>query len=218
MKGRTLALSLLGLLVLTIGMVFWLGVTGGGTAASPAPAPAPAASNERGRGEGAALDGSVDGTAADRLRENRRVRDEVRRRILQDWAKGEDERARAARAGKIPSMPLDADGGIDRSYIQGVFRDQMMPMIESCYEELVARRPDAGGRIDLAFQIVGDDGVGGIVEAAEIDGGAAGAFGDERLHTCLTESLLTLSFRPPPKDGWVTVVYPVELYSATPDD
>ena len=150
--------------------------------------------------------GAISGTVADW-----RVRDELRRRILSGWAQGEGETAVAARRGSLPPMPSSPDGKIDPSYIQSVIRADMLPMAQKCYEELLARKPDAGGRVEMVFKIVGDDDLGGIIEEAELDGGVAGALGDAKMETCMRESLLSLAFRPPPKDGWVTVTYPIEL-------
>jgi hypothetical protein len=220
MKGRHLAIGLIGALVVAVTLVFWLGATGGGRGAedgrelsassaqarqSP-PVPSGASSPE------------YDGGAIARTIADRRVRDELRRRILAGWAEGEGETAAAARAGRIPPMPASPDGRIDHDYIRSVIREDMMPMAAKCYEELTARRPDAGGRIELAFKIVGDDKLGGIVDTAEVDGGIAGALGDAKLETCLRESLLSLAFRPPPNDGWVTVVYPMEFSPNDRDD
>ena len=96
---------------------------------------------------------------------------------------------------------------MDPSYLQSVIREDFVPMAKKCYEELLTRQPDAGGRIMMTFKIVGDDKLGGIVEdaAVEADGGVA----DEKMSTCVRESLSTLAFRPPADDDVVTIVYPV---------
>jgi hypothetical protein len=139
------------------------------------------------------------------------VRDELRRRILEGWAQGDDDRAAAAKQGKLKPMPTGSDGHVDPSYIQSVIREDMFPMARKCYEELLKRKPKAAGRIEMYFKIVGDDKLGGIIEEAEIDGGATGALGDAKMETCIRESLLSLSFRPPPEDGVVTIIYPIIL-------
>jgi hypothetical protein len=56
-----------------------------------------------------------------------------------------------------------------------------------------------------------DDDLGGIVDDIEInpDGGTPDAIRDERMTTCMRESLSSLAFRPPPNDGWVTIVHPL---------
>ncbi len=216
MKGKHLAIGLLVALFAFVGLVFWLGLSGGdrpeGTGRRGANEPTSASPASAGHtsvepGSTTAHDGgAITQTIADR-----RVRDELRRRILAGWAQGEGETAAAARSGKIPPMPMSPDGGVDPDYIRSVIRNEMFPMVTKCYEDLLSRKPDAGGRIEMAFKIVGDDELGGIIDEAEIDGGAAGAFADEKMETCMRESLLSLSFRPPPNDGWVTIVYPIEL-------
>ena len=90
----------------------------------------------------------------------------------------------------------------------------MIPMAKSCYEDLLARDPKAAGRVELRFKIVGDSDLGGIIDDAEVRTGDGG-LGDEKMSMCMRESLLTLAFRAPPTDGWVTVTYPM---SFSPDE
>jgi hypothetical protein len=194
-----------------LGGFLWLRPSGH-AGSGPAPGSsegAPAGKNGQWSADGVDWDGArapIDKTIADR-----RLRDELRRRIFESWAHEEGELAKAGRAQRLPQVPTPAndDALLDPSYIQSVIREDMMPMAMKCYEDLLKRNPTASGRIEMAFKIIGDDKLGGIIEDADIDGGVAGALGDEQMRTCMTESLLSLSFRPPPKDGWVTVVYPV---------
>jgi hypothetical protein len=217
-KGRHLVIGLLGALVVALGLLFWLGATGGGRGSETGMAQ----SSLGRRGEGVSTDAaagvatatpsSSSGTLHDR-----RARDELRRKIFEAWAReGDPETQAAAKSGHLPPMPTTEDGKVDPKYIQGVIRNDMFPMATKCYEELLKRRPDAGGRVEMVFKIVGDDKLGGIIEEADIDGGVSGALGDEKMKTCITESLLSLSFKPPPKDGWVTVVYPIVLFPWEP--
>ncbi|MBX3258306.1 MAG: AgmX/PglI C-terminal domain-containing protein [Labilithrix sp.] len=213
MKGRPLAIGFLVALFLAVGLVFWLGATGGGRASEDGLAQASAA---RGAPPASAAPPwepahDDDGGPIARTVTDRAVRDELRRRILAGWARGEGDTAAVARQGRVPQAPASSEAIIDPAYVQSVIREDMVPMTRGCYEELLTRRPDAGGRIEMVFKIVGDDQLGGIIEEAELDGGVAGAFGDPEMETCIRESLLSLAFRPPPKDGWVTVVYPIEL-------
>ncbi len=176
---------------------------------------------------------------------DKQVRDELRRRILAGWAAGDDgEVARAAKQGKFvpapvgtapgsaeggPSSRSDQDrGAMDPKYIQEVVRTEFFPMAQKCYEELLARKDSAAGRpqdppqavrprgattVEMSFTIVADEKLGGIVEDASVasDGGVA----DERMSTCMRESLTTLAFRPPAHGGVVTVVYPIHF---SPDE
>jgi hypothetical protein len=211
-KGKHLAIGILVTLAVALGFVFWLGLTGGGRESESGRALSASAEQARAQASPPASVTCYDGGTIGQTIADRRVRDELRRRILAGWAQGEGEVAAAARQGRLPSsMPMGADGQIDPKYIQSVIRGDMLPMAEKCYEELLSRKPDAGGRMEMVFKIVGDEQVGGIIEEAEIDGGVAGAFDDPAMETCIRESLLSLAFPPPPKNGWVTVVYPLGL-------
>ncbi len=220
MKGKHLAIGFLVALFSVVGLVFWIGLTGerpdvgsgssGGGSEAPTPSGRPTSEPPSMTGYDG---GKIAQTVADR-----RVRDELRRRILAGWAQGDGETAAAARTGKLPPMPSSPDGRVDPNYIRDVIREDMLPLASKCYEELLSRKPDAGGRVEMVFKIVGDDQLGGIVEEADVDGGVAGALGDPMMETCIRESLLSLAFRPPPSDGWVTVTYPIELANDDRDE
>jgi len=217
-KGRHLAIALLLLTFGAVGLIFYLGATGGGRhdqggtggdQPSPVSFAKPTASSSVG-----------DAAAAQRLAESRKKRDELRRKILEAWAQGDTipEGTEDAKRGRFAQHP-NADGyGIDPKYIQAAIREQMFPMVRQCYEDLRSRQPDAGGgRVELFFKIVADDELGGIVEEDETaDGGTMdGGFGDKMMRTCIRESLSTVTFPPPAKDGVVTIVYPIIL---SPDE
>lgn len=201
MKGRTVLVVLFAALLLVLGFVFWIGATGGGTANVPRTDAAPAAPVEK---HAAA---PADAAAIAKVVHDRAIRDELRKRILAGWA-AEDagEQAVAARRGRLVPRP-NADGeGIDPKYIQEIVRSDLLPMAKKCYEEVLARKPDAGGRLVMSFTIAADADLGGIVEDAEIVG-----MPDEKLTTCVRESLSTVAFPPPAHDGVVTVKYPLIL-------
>lgn len=49
-----------------------------------------------------------------------------------------------------------------------------------------------------------------IVDEVSSDGGAPDEIRDEKMKTWMRESMMmSLAFRPPPNDGWVTVTYPM---------
>ncbi len=208
MKGRTVLVVLIGALLLVLGFVFWLGATGGGTSNLPRADAAPATTaSERPAEKHADGDGGAAAAIAQTVRD-RKVRDELRRRILAGWAaEGTGDQATAAREGRFVPRP-NADGtGIDPKYIQEVVRSDLFPMAKQCYEELLARKPDAGGRIEMSFTIAADADLGGIVEDAEV--AETSGIKDEKMTTCMRESLSTLAFPPPAHDGVVTVKYPI---------
>jgi len=220
-KGKQLLLGLLLALVLVVGGVFYFGVSGGSTHVPPAkpgigfttdPAAPASAAASAGAGGSGVLDAALTKTIADRA-----VRDALRKRILEGWAAGaEPEVAAAAKQGRfVPAPTGDGGQGIEPSYIQEVVRSEFFPMAKACYGELLSRK-DAGGRIEMSFSIVADERLGGIVE--NVDVGTDGGIADEKMTTCMRESMSTLAFRPPAHGGMVTVVYPVVFAQEDPKD
>jgi hypothetical protein len=213
-QGKRLLLGLLVGLIFAVSIVFYFGVTGGsthvplskpGVGFSTDPAASSTAATGAAAGGGAVLDAGITKTIADRT-----VRDELRKRILAGWAAADDPAvAAAAKQGRfLPAPTGDGGGAMDPAYIQEVVRNDFFPMARQCYGELLSRK-DAGGRIAMSFTIVADEKLGGIVEdvAVDSDGGVA----DEKMTTCMRESMTTLAFRPPAHGGTVTVVYPIEF-------
>ncbi len=220
-SGKQLILALVGSIVLVAGLLFWAGMTGGSTHVPLSKAGVGFVKDEAGAlpdasvGSAAAPVAWDGGAIAETLRD-KKVRDQLRQRILAGWAANPDpEVAAAAKEGRFVPAPTGADGGaMDPKYIQSVVRGDFMPMAKGCYEELLTRNKKARGRFEMSFTIVADDKLGAIVEDVEADHGDSGV-ADERMTTCMRESLSTLSFRPPAHGGYVTVVYPI-LFS--PDD
>ena len=219
-QGKTLLLGLLVALVLVVGGVFYFGVSGGSTHV-PLSKPGigfttdPAASGSGAASAGAGadvLDAALTKTIADRS-----VRDALRKRILEGWAAGaEPEVAAAAKQGRFVPAPT-GDGGqaMEPAYIQEVVRTEFFPMAKACYGELLSRK-DAGGRIEMSFSIVADEHLGGIVEDVEV--GSEGGIADEKMATCMRESMSTLAFRPPAHGGMVTIRYPIVFSQDEPKD
>jgi len=210
-QGKRLLLGLLLALMFVVGGVFYLGVSGGSThvplskpgigfTTDPAAAASADASANSG---GNVLDAALTRTIADRA-----VRDALRKRILEGWAAGaEPEVAAAAKQGRfVPAPTGDGGQGMEPSYIQEVVRTEFFPMAKACYGELLSRK-DAGGRIEMSFTIVADERLGGIVE--DVNVGTDGGIADDKMTTCMRESMSTLAFRPPARGGMVTVVYPI---------
>lgn len=230
MQGKHVAVGLLVLLSLAIGTVFWIGMTGG---SNHVPAGAPGvgfAKNPRAPGDedtsGATPPPKATsaGQGASRTVIDKRLRDETRQRILAAWAGQADpvpsaapsasSASRAPATDELVPMP-EHDGKIDPDYIRDVFRSDFVPLAGKCYEGLLAER-DAGGMMGLRFEIVGDESVGGIVESVEIE--SDGGLDDPKLVECMRESMLAMTFRPPPRGGRVTVTYPMELWPDPPSE
>lgn len=139
---------------------------------------------------------------------DRRVRDALRERILAGWAAEAARRPPATRA-NIEPAPSNDGKGIDPAYIQSVVRAELIPMVSKCYEELLVRSPRAAGKVTLSYTILGEAEVGGVVDDVEVE--TEKGLEDEKLHTCVRESMASIAFRPPADGGKVTVVYPIEL-------
>jgi hypothetical protein len=130
------------------------------------------------------------------------------------------EQPRAPKPGpETPSPPAAGSGDLTMSpYAKSIrdrMKDDLIPMAASCYKNLLAKRPDAGGKIVLEFEIIHDEKLGGVVNEAAL--GDAGTLADDELTTCITESLSGVYFESPPGRGKVTVKYPVELSPDEPD-
>jgi len=114
--------------------------------------------------------------------------------------------------------PVGAPAGVtelSREYIQERIRADFKPMAIKCYEELLAREPDAGGRAVMEFTIVADEKLGALVEDSAL--GDGGTLTDPRFSTCLRESMSGVVFEAPPKGGKTTVRYPL-IFSPGDDD
>jgi hypothetical protein len=99
---------------------------------------------------------------------------------------------------------------LDREYIRGAIKEQLVPIAVDCYNTVLTEQdPKAGGEVILKFTIVGDEEIGGVVEAAEID--EESTLNSEFMRECLRESVMTVTFDPPPEGGQVQVTYPLEF-------
>jgi hypothetical protein len=96
-----------------------------------------------------------------------------------------------------------------REFLQKAVQEQYIPVAKSCYEELLARLPEASGKIVLYFSIVGDQDTGGVVDHVETRDGTS--FDDPEFLLCMRESMYSTLFEPPPNGGETTVEYPLEL-------
>jgi hypothetical protein len=122
--------------------------------------------------------------------------------------------ARSARAAGAPDG--ESVGRYDPDYIRTHFREDMFPLMRSCYESALVRAPKLRGRLVLSFRIVGDPEVGGVVDEADFT--EESDLEDADMETCVRESLMTLTFdKPPSGGGFVTVRYPV-MFSPGDDE
>jgi hypothetical protein len=76
--------------------------------------------------------------------------------------------------------------------IRAAVRKQFIPMVGGCYDELLARHPEARGLIDLNVAVAGDPSVGGVVEAVKVLPDST--LSDDAFLTCMIESMMSLQF------------------------
>ena len=178
----------------------------------------PAAPGETPVAASAAQLDAWDGGAITKTTHDRRIRDELQRRIIEALLRapldGGSTTAEDPTSGTAPVPPPRAYGDnteLDHAYIQHVMREDLFPLAMQCYQQLLERQPDAGGKVVLHFGIVGDPHLGGYVDDATIDAGTPEDIQDPEMQTCIRESMLSVAFAPPAKGGAVTVEYPFEF-------
>jgi hypothetical protein len=97
---------------------------------------------------------------------------------------------------------------LDPEYVRSAIREQLVPVAEDCYNTVLTEHdPKAAGTVVLNFTIVGSDEIGGVVEESEV--GEDSTLDSEFLRECLRESMMTVTFEPPPDGGRVEVTYPI---------
>lgn len=120
-------------------------------------------------------------------------------------------RASAQAAPPPPPEPAGASTGprIEPKYIQERVREDFFPLARQCYEDALRRKPGVAGKVLLKFTIVGDEKIGGIVEESSI--GEESTLRDDEFDTCMSESMMSMTFPPPKGGGTVTVTYPIDF-------
>jgi len=117
----------------------------------------------------------------------------------------------------LPLPPADAglSAGFSKEYIQQRIREDLFPLAKECYTNALAKTPGLAGKLVVSFRILGDRKVGGVVDDVEVTDDST--LEDEDMRTCVRESMMSVSFDPPPNDGEVTVRYPI-IFSAESSD
>jgi hypothetical protein len=98
-------------------------------------------------------------------------------------------------------------------YIKDRVHEDLFPLAKGCYADALKRNPKLSGRLSVAFRIIGDPKVGGVVDEAHLADDTT--IQDTEMQTCVRESMMAVSFDAPPNGGEVTVIYPIEF---SPDD
>lgn len=96
---------------------------------------------------------------------------------------------------------------IKPEYVREAIREQLMPIALECYNTALRQDPKLGGQITVKFTIIGEEEIGGVVESAEIDGEET-TLDSEFLRECMRESVMAVTFDPPPNSGRVDITYP----------
>lgn len=139
-----------------------------------------------------------------RAMRDRERRDELRDRII-------------AAFDTNPQASLPARGQRDTNdveefsrFVTQAIREDFIPMARDCAKDLVRRRPTVHGTAVVAFELLGDTRIGGVVNATDIDR-AQSSLADPEFETCVRESLFSVYFDPPPGGGRATLLFPVKI-------
>ena len=167
-------------------------------------------------------DGNADSGPPTALSENTH-RDRIRRNAIRDallraFSESPDGSIPSSPAGSTapgstipaPSSPpfrTAANEDEYRKFIQERVREDMFPLAKSCYENLLKKQPDAGGRLVLSFELLSDESLGAIVNDAVVD--ESSTLRNKDFDECITESLSSIYFDHPPAKGRTTVKYPI---------
>jgi hypothetical protein len=162
--------------------------------------------------------GVDDGPPAARPRPTRSKaeRDALRVRIVEALARrdGAAERKPAAedegpaertktRAGAAAEEAPASGGLVDRSgnhgYLMKVMNEDLMPLVDECYELARATNPELAGKLVLDVAILGGEDIGGVVES--VAPAANNELTDPTLGECVRESLLSATLPAPPHGG-----------------
>ena len=135
-----------------------------------------------------------------------------------DWktAKAGIERALEARkdtsAPEAPAKTLHHDpdeipmGTLSKEYIRDTVKEDVVPLVRECYNNLLEKDPEIAGRMVMQFAIMGDESVGGIVD--EMEFAEESEIQDEDFRECVSESMMSTVFEAPDEGGKVIVKYP----------
>lgn len=215
---RTIVTATVLLLLLLTGAWFVLG-SEAPRAAGPAGAPGP-------RSQGVAVEAGPSRAEVPEEdlraphRASRAEREALRRRILdamegrggaaegpragaaEDEAAAEARRRKAGAAGPAEEAPTPGgliDRGGKHGYLLKVMNEDLMPLVDECYELARASKPELKGNLKLDVEILGDEELGGVIESIKRrdDSGLT----DPALDECVRESMLSVTLPPPPAGG-----------------
>lgn len=121
--------------------------------------------------------------------------------VADDEPVARDRRPRKPAAGSeeaaTPPAALNDRTG-NHAYLVGVLNEQLMPLVDECHALARETRPDIAGMLDFNVEILGDEDIGGVIDALEP--APTNEISDPGLLECVRESLLSVTL-PPPKTG-----------------
>ena len=134
-------------------------------------------------------------------------RDEMRERIYRAWGMAPPSETTHPSTWPTPRAPAS---DFDKDYVQQRIRDDYMPLAKDCYRQGLKKHPDLEGKLVVKLRIVGTKNTGGLVDWVET-ANEENTLDDADVIECLKQSMYSVSFEPPPDDGYVTVTVPVNL-------
>jgi hypothetical protein len=139
-------------------------------------------------------------------------REELRARLLAAAAANEA-RAKAEEAQRAPSRGQRETNDIEEfgRFVAQAIREDFVPMARECARDLARRKPGSHGTATVAFELLGDTKIGGVVNEAEVMKEGS-TLRDADFETCMRESLYGVYFDPPPAGGRATLRFPVTLF------
>lgn len=162
---------------------------------------------------------------------SKRERDAMRRRIVDalqaragaagerdgETTGGAAEAGAGAHGGGRPAAPDDetptpgdlTDRTGNHGYLLKVMNEDLMPLADECYTLARETQPELAGMLVLNVDIIGDEDIGGVVEA--VTPGQDNELGDPGLIECVRESLLSTTLPPPPEGGRDAVALSLRL-------
>ena len=157
------------------------------------------------------------GRVAQKRRVTKAEREAFRRRIAEGVARRKAQRERGEPAKDEPAEAPEDDGegededegepseGIkDRTdgkfgSLVGAINEDFLPLAQECYEQALETDPELRGMLDMNFDIIADEEIGGIVDAVEL--GEENEIANAGMHECIRETMLSTIFPPPPDSG-----------------
>lgn len=179
------------------------------TPTAPAQAPAPMRSSDAGPTSPREADAR---TTAEPPPVEHRDRDHAKWSQARDEIRSALERRHSSPASAAPQPEAEPQGTLTKEYIRERVREDVLPLVKECYDNLLEQQPKSGGRMVLKFAIMGDEDVGGIVDGVEL--AEESEIQDADFRECLTESTMSAVFDPPEGGGRVEITYPFVFTSS----